>query len=101
MEMVPGIPKEMKDIDFDASEKQLGRIKAIIYSMTPRERRNPKLLAGSSSRKKRIAKGSGTSIQEVNKLIKGFDMMKKQMKQMKSLTKQSKKGLFGKMPFMR
>jgi len=101
MEMVPGIPKEMKDIDFDASEKQLGRIKAIIYSMTPRERRNPKLLAGSSSRKKRIAKGSGTSIQEVNKLIKGFDMMKKQMKQMKSLTKQSKKGFFGKMPFMR
>lgn len=101
MEMVPGIPKEMKDIDFDASEKQLGRVKAIIFSMTPRERRNPKLLAGSSSRKKRIAKGSGTSIQEVNKLIKGFDMMKKQMKQMKSLTKQSKKGLFGKMPFMR
>ena len=101
MEMVPGIPKEAKDIDFDASEKQLGRIKAIIYSMTPRERRNPKLLAGSSSRKKRIAKGSGTSIQEVNKLIKGFDMMKKQMKQMKSLTKQSKKGFFGKMPFMR
>ena len=101
MEMIPGIPKEAKDIDFDASEKQLGRVKAIIFSMTPKERRNPKLLAGSSSRKKRIAKGSGTSIQEVNKLIKGFDMMKKQMKQMKSLTKQSKKGFFGKMPFMR
>ena len=99
MEMIPGVPKEMKDIDFDASEKQLGRVKAIIYSMTPKERKNPKLLAGSSSRKKRIAKGSGTSLQEVNKLIKGHEMMRKQMKQMKSLTKRSKKGLFGKLPF--
>ncbi|WP_373205188.1 signal recognition particle protein [Clostridium tertium] len=100
MEMVPGIPKEVKDIDFDAGEKQLGRVKAIIHSMTPKERRNPKLIAGSSSRKKRIAKGSGTSLQEVNKLIKGFDMMRKQMKQMKSFQKKSKKGFFGKLPFM-
>lgn len=100
MEMIPGIPKEMKDIDFDAGEKQLNRVKAIIYSMTPKERRNPKLIAGSSSRKKRIAKGSGTSLQEVNKLIKGFDMMRKQMKQMKSFQKKSKKGFFGKLPFM-
>lgn len=100
MEMIPGIPKEMKDIDFDAGEKQLNRVKAIIYSMTPKERRNPKLITGSSSRKKRIAKGSGTSLQEVNKLIKGFDMMRKQMKQMKSFQKKSKKGLFGKLPFM-
>ncbi|WP_411170515.1 signal recognition particle protein [Clostridium sp. MB05] len=100
MEMVPGIPKEMKDIDFDAGEKQLGRVKAVIFSMTPKERRNPKLIAGSSSRKKRIAKGSGTSLQEVNKLIKGFDMMRKQMKQMKSFQKKSKKGFFGKLPFM-
>ena len=100
MEMIPGLPKEMKDIDFDASEKQLARVKAIIFSMTPKERRNPKLLAGSSSRKKRIAKGSGTSLQEVNKLIKGFDVMRKQMKQMKSMTKKSKKGFFGKLPFM-
>lgn len=100
MDMIPGIPKEMKNIDFDASEKQLGRVKAIIFSMTPKERRNPKLLAGSSSRKKRIAKGSGTSLQEVNKLIKGFDMMRKQMKQMKSMQKKSKKGFLGKLPFM-
>ncbi|EOR27411.1 MULTISPECIES: signal recognition particle protein [Clostridium] len=100
MEMLPGMPKEMKDIDFDAGEKQLGRVKAIIHSMTPKERRNPKLIAGSSSRKKRIAKGSGTSLQEVNKLIKGFDMMRKQMKQMKSFQKKSKKGFFGKLPFM-
>ena len=99
MGMIPGIPKEMKEIDFDASEKQLARVKAIIHSMTPKERRNPKLLTGSSSRKKRIAMGSGTSLQEVNKLIKGHEMMKKQMRQMKSLTKKSKKGLFGKLPF--
>ena len=99
MEMIPGVPKEMKEIDFDAGEKQLARVKAIIHSMTPKERRNPKLIVGSSSRKKRIAKGSGTSLQEVNKLIKGHEMMRKQMKQMKSLTKKSKKGLFGKLPF--
>ncbi|ASW42942.1 signal recognition particle protein [Clostridium isatidis] len=100
IDMIPGIPKEVKNIDFDASEKQLGKIRAIIYSMTPKERRNPKLIAGSSSRKKRIAKGSGTTLQDVNKLIKGFDMMRKQMKQMKSLQKKSKKGFFGKMPFL-
>ena len=99
MEMIPGVPKEMKEIDFDAGEKQLARVKAIIYSMTPKERKNPKLIVGSSSRKKRIANGSGTSLQEVNKLIKGHEMMRKQMKQMKSLTKKSKKGLFGKLPF--
>jgi signal recognition particle subunit SRP54 len=73
---------------------------AIIHSMTIKERRTPTLVIGSSSRKKRIALGSGTTIQEINKLIKGYEMMKKQMKQMKSFTKNSKKGMFGKMPFM-
>ncbi|MCF0149563.1 MAG: signal recognition particle protein [Clostridium sp.] len=100
MEMVPGLPKEMKNVDFEAGEKELQKVKSIIYSMTPKERRNPKLIASSSSRKKRIAKGSGTSLQDVNKLIKGFDVMRKQMKQMKSMTKKSKKGFFGKLPFM-
>lgn len=99
MEMVPGMPKELKDVDFDAGEKQMARVKAIIQSMTAKERRNPKLINGSSSRKKRIANGSGTSLQEVNKLIKGHEMMRKQMKQMKSLQKKSKKGFFGKLPF--
>ena len=99
IDMIPGIPKEMKNIDFDAGQKELDKVKAIIYSMTAKERKNPKLLVGSSSRKKRIAKGSGTSLQDVNKLIKGHDMMRKQMKQVKSMTKKSKKGLFGKMPF--
>ncbi len=99
IDMIPGIPKEMKNIDFDAGQKELDKVKAIIYSMTAKERKNPKLIVGSSSRKKRIAKGSGTSLQDVNKLIKGHDMMRKQMKQVKSMTKKSKKGLFGKMPF--
>ena len=68
--------------------------------MTAKERKNPSLIAKSASRKNRIAKGSGTSVQEVNKLMKGYEMMKKQMKQMKSFQKQSKKGgLFGKLPF--
>ncbi|MGL5084118.1 MAG: signal recognition particle protein [Clostridium sp.] len=100
MEMMPGMPKEMQNVDFAAGEKAVEKQKAIIQSMTGKERRNPKLVSSVSSRKKRIAKGSGSTIQEVNKLIKGFEMMRKQMKQMKSLQKKSKKGLFGKMPFM-
>ncbi|MGL5353073.1 MAG: signal recognition particle protein [Clostridium sp.] len=100
MEMMPGMPKEMQNVDFAAGEKAVAKQKAIIQSMTAKERRNPKLVSSVSSRKKRIAKGSGSTIQEVNKLIKGFEMMRKQMKQMKSLQKKSKKGLFGKMPFM-
>ncbi|MDU5262078.1 MAG: signal recognition particle protein, partial [Clostridium celatum] len=81
--------------------KKLGSLSKIIEMIpgVPKERKNPKLIVGSSSRKKRIANGSGTSLQEVNKLIKGHEMMRKQMKQMKSLTKKSKKGLFGKLPF--
>lgn len=101
MEMIPGVDsKALGQIDMEKGEKQMAKIEAIIYSMTIKERRNPSLVIGSSSRKKRIALGAGTTIQEVNKLIKGYEMMKKNMKQFKSLTKKSKKGLFGKMPFM-
>ena len=102
MEMIPGMNnQQLGQVDMEKSEKQLSKVEAIIHSMTLKERRNPSLVIGSSSRKKRIALGAGTSIQEVNKLIKGYEMMKKNMKQMKSLTKKSKKGLFGgKMPFM-
>ena len=101
MEMIPGMESQnVGKIDFEKSEKQLDKTKAIIQSMTLQERRNPSLLIGSSSRKKRVALGAGTTIQEVNKLIKGYEAMKKQMKQVKSLTKKSRKGLFGKMPFM-
>lgn len=99
MEMMPGMnSKEMKGLNLDDSEKEMMKTKSIIHSMTAKERRNPKLLEN-ASRKKRIAKGSGVTIQDVNKVIKGFDNMKKMMKQMGNMQKGSKKGLFGKMPF--
>ncbi|MEP1094874.1 MAG: signal recognition particle protein [Cyclobacteriaceae bacterium] len=76
--MIPGIGKAVKDIDID--DDSLKPIEAIIKSMTPTERSTPELLNG--PRKQRIAKGSGTSIQEVNQLIKQFDQMRKMMKMM-------------------
>ncbi|MCI5727485.1 MAG: signal recognition particle protein [Clostridium sp.] len=101
MEMLPGISSEqLQGLDMEKGQKEMAKMEAIIYSMTLKERRNPQLVIGSSSRKKRIALGSGSTIQEVNKLIKGYEMMKKNMKQFKSLTKKSKKGLLGKFPFM-
>ena len=102
MEMIPGAnSKELQGIDFDEGEKQLEKTKSIIYSMTAKERKNPSLVSSSTSRKKRIAKGSGTSIQEVNRLVKGFEGMRKNMKMIKGLQKNAKKGLFGKLPFMK
>ncbi|MDD6772109.1 signal recognition particle protein [Inconstantimicrobium porci] len=102
MEMIPGAnSKELQGIDFDEGEKQLEKTKSIIYSMTAKERKNPSLVYSSTSRKKRIAKGSGTSIQEVNRLVKGFEGMRKNMKMIKGLQKNAKKGLFGKLPFMK
>lgn len=76
--MIPGVGKAMKDIDID--DDSLKPIEAIIKSMTPKERTNPEVLNG--TRKQRIAKGSGTSIQEVNQLIKQFEQMRKMMKMM-------------------
>ena len=76
MGMIPGIGKAIKDVDID--DDSLKPIEAIIKSMTPQERTNPELLNG--SRRQRIAKGSGTSIQQVNQLIKQFDQMRKMMK---------------------
>jgi signal recognition particle subunit SRP54 len=76
MGMIPGMGKMMKDVDIDDSAFK--GIEAIIQSMTDKERNNPELLNG--SRRKRIASGSGTSIQEVNRLIKQFEDMRKMMK---------------------
>jgi len=78
MKMIPGMSKMTKDIDIDDS--QIGRIEAIIYSMTPEERGNPELL--NMSRKKRIAKGCGQNIHEINMFIKQFDQMRKMMHMM-------------------
>ena len=74
--MIPGVGKAIKDIDID--DNAFKGIEAIIQSMTPRERTNPEIL--NSSRRQRIAKGSGVSIQEVNRLIKQFDQTRKMMK---------------------
>ena len=79
--MIPGVGKAIKDVDID--DDSLKPIEAIIKSMTPKERANPELLNG--SRKNRIANGSGTSIQEVNQLLKQFDQMRKMMKSMNKM----------------
>lgn len=78
--MIPGMGKMMKDVDID--DNAFKSIEAIIQSMTPHERSNPQVLNG--SRRKRIAKGSGTDIQEVNRLIKQFEDTRKMMKMMTS-----------------
>ena len=74
--MIPGVGKAIKDVDID--DNAFKGIEAIILSMTPKERTNPELL--NTSRRQRIAKGSGTSIQDVNRLIKQFDQTRKMMK---------------------
>ena len=76
--MIPGAGKMMKDVDID--DDSFKYIEAIIYSMTPKERSNPSLI--NKSRKDRIGKGSGTSIQQVNQLLKQFTQMSKMMKMM-------------------
>ena len=78
MGMIPGAGKMMKNVDID--DDAFKGIEAIIKSMTPKERENPKIF--NASRKRRIAKGSGTSVQEVNQLLKQFNQMGKMMKMM-------------------
>jgi len=79
--MMPGIDKKALDkVDEADSERRMKRTEAIIRSMTPQERHNPKIIA--ASRKVRIAKGSGTRVQDVNELLKQFDNMRQMMKQM-------------------
>ena len=75
--MIPGIGKQVKDMQVD--DKQLDRVEAMILSMTPSERRNPSVIDG--SRRRRIASGSGTSVQQVNQLLQQHRQMKKMMKQ--------------------
>ena len=94
--MIPGIkPGALKDVNMD--ENQMKRVEAIILSMTAKERFDPDVING--SRRRRIALGSGTSVEDVNRLLKQFDQMKKMMKQMSSGAGK-RRGLFGmKMPF--
>ncbi|MFV0468358.1 MAG: signal recognition particle protein [Dysgonomonas sp.] len=93
--MIPGVGKAIKDMDID--DDAFKSIEAIIYSMTPTERVHPEILNG--SRRQRIANGSGTSVQEVNKLIKQFDDTRKMMKMMTQMKGAGK--LMGKAPKMR
>ncbi|SDL74910.1 signal recognition particle protein [Sediminibacillus halophilus] len=95
--MLPGANKMkgLKNVQFD--EKQLAHVEAIIQSMTKQERQDPGVM--NASRKKRIAKGAGRSVSEVNRLLKQFEEMKKMMKQMTNMQK-GKKGKGMKFPFM-
>jgi len=89
LSMIPGLtPKQLEGINVD--DKNLIKIEAIINSMTKEERQNPSIING--SRRKRIAKGSGTTIQDVNNLLKSFEQMKKLMKQFGGISKDMKKG---------
>ena len=82
LNMIPGLSSKLKGQNLDIDEKQIDRIKAIIRSMTPTERENPQIIKG--SRRKRIANGSGTSLQDVNSLLKQFEQTKEMMRRMTS-----------------
>ncbi|NDL68181.1 signal recognition particle protein [Anaerotalea alkaliphila] len=96
MGMIPGMGQQMKNVEFD--EKELSKVESIILSMTKAERSDPDLLT--PSRKKRIAAGSGNSLQDVNRLVKQYEASKKMMKQMGGMMKgkKGKKGMFN-LPF--
>jgi signal recognition particle subunit SRP54 len=81
MNMIPGVNRMMKDVDSAVTDKELKRVEAIIYSMTPQERRNPRLI--NASRKRRIARGSGTRVQDVNALLQQFRRMQRLMQSIK------------------
>jgi signal recognition particle subunit SRP54 len=87
MEMIPGVGNKLKDVDID--EKQFFRIEAIITSMTKKERQKPDII--NPSRKRRIATGSGTRVEDVNRLLKQFVEMQKMMKQMGNMGKNKKR----------
>ena len=94
LSMMPGMGNKMPDIESAIDEKKMGRIEAIILSMTPQERSTPDVL--NPSRKKRIAKGAGVDISEVNRLVKQFEQMRKMMKQLPGMMggKGGKRGKF-------
>jgi signal recognition particle subunit SRP54 len=77
--MIPGLNKQLQGTQID--DRMLGRVEAMVTSMTPQEQRNPKLLQN-ASRVRRVARGAGTTQQEVQKLVKQFNEMQKMMRQM-------------------
>ncbi|MFG6118226.1 MULTISPECIES: signal recognition particle protein [Thalassobacillus] len=97
LDMIPGANKMKGLKNAQIDDKQISHVEAIIQSMTKKERQDPSLM--NASRKRRIAKGSGTSVSEVNRLLKQFEEMKKMMKQMTNMQK-GKKGKGMNFPFM-
>jgi signal recognition particle subunit SRP54 len=93
MGMLPGM-KGMNVKDAKIDENQIDRMEAMILSMTPKEREKPDIING--SRKKRIAAGSGTTVEELNRFIKQFEQTQKLMKQFTGGGMKKKRGLFGK-----
>ena len=92
LNMMPGM-NQLKDVDLDGNEKVMERVEAIILSMTKEERSNPDLI--NPSRKKRIARGAGVDIAEVNRLVKQFEQMKKMMKQLPGMMGGRRRGGLG------
>ena len=92
--MIPGISGKVTDENLEQGDRQLKIIEAMIHSMTKRERENPSII--NPSRKRRIAAGSGTRVEDVNRLLKQFDQMKQMMKKMGGL---NKKGFKRRMKF--
>ncbi|MCC6953119.1 MAG: signal recognition particle protein [Deltaproteobacteria bacterium] len=99
MEMVPGLGGLTKGLDESVTDKQFARVEAIILSMTREERLNPELLNG--SRRKRIALGSGNSVEEVNRFLKQFDEMQKVMKKFSKLGPNAFRGIGGLGPMLK
>ena len=93
--MLPGGSKIAAEVDEDEMNKNMARTEAIILSMTPRERRDPRIL--NASRKRRIAAGSGTTVQQINQLLKQFEQTQAMVKQFGQMGKKGRKGM--KMPF--
>jgi signal recognition particle subunit SRP54 len=93
MSMIPGLNKLAKQVDPERQEREFRKLEAIILSMTKQERRNHEIIDG--SRRRRIAKGSGTSVEDVNKLLKQFVEMRKMMKQLMKMGPGALGGLFG------
>ena len=100
--MMPGLGMgmgkgKMPEIDQEAPEKSMARTEAIIYSMTPEERRNPSLM--NRAARTALQKVQELDIAEVNRLVKQFEQMKKMMKQMPGMMKKGKRGMFKGLPF--
>ena len=93
LSLLPGAAKHLKGLEVD--EKQMKRVEAMILSMTPLERRQPQII--NASRKRRIAQGSGTTIQDVNRLLSQFEQTRKMFKQFAEL---GKGGKMPKIPFL-